>query len=91
MEKLLRLADNVPEAATWLLRRAGLPAPSHVPCSRENECVVLQRLLRDKGLAVPELSLFRGSLKTTRNFTYNADEAANDSAENAKLDMAAFG
>jgi len=91
MEKLLRLADKVPEAATWLLRRAGLPAPSHVPCSRENECPVLQRLFKDKCLATAELSMFRVSLKTTRHFTYNANEAANDSSAKTKLDMAAFG
>lgn len=91
MEKLLRLAENVPEAATWLLRRAGLPAPSHVPCSRENECPVLQRLLGDKRRTSQEISLLQASLNTTRSFTYNASEAANDSSANIKLDMAAFG
>jgi HTH-type transcriptional regulator/antitoxin MqsA len=43
MEKLLRLADSVPEAAAWLFRRAGLPKRSapNLPCSRENECAAL--------------------------------------------------
>ncbi len=91
MEKLLRLADQVPEAATWLLRRAGLPAPAHVPCSRENECAVLQRLLKDKGLTAPEVSMFRVSEKITRSFTYNANAAANDSSANTSLDLATFG
>ncbi len=91
MEKLLRLADNVPEAATWLLRRAGLPAPSHVPCSRENECAVLQRLLRDKDPAAQELPLFRASAKNTYRFTYTASTAANDSSVDTSLDLATFG
>lgn len=89
MEKLLRLADNVPEAATWLLRRAGLSAPSHVPCSRENECAVLQRLLRDKDPAAQ----FRASEKITHRFTYTASTAANDSSADTvlELDLATFG
>lgn len=41
MEKLLRLADSLPEAANWLLRRAGLPASQ--PVSRLRSGLTLRR------------------------------------------------
>lgn len=90
MEKLLRLADSVPEAANWLLRRAGLPASQMVepPCHHTKSCVVLQRLRNEsmrttwpaaKGADAAKLTRFHAALSCERSFTYSTSMAANDS------------
>lgn len=90
MEKLLRLADKVPEAAVWLLRRAGLPAPPmlETSCTRENDCTIVRRLKESWMAAFPEnrvtaaasLAGYRGT-STAQSFTY---EAANDPRDYAE-------
>lgn len=86
MEKLLRLAEEVPEARVWLLRRAGLPAPESRPCSREKECVVLPRRL-----AAAERASFRQSEKRDYRFTYSASAAANDARSETTSELTAVG
>lgn len=90
MEKLLRLADKVPEAAVWLLRRAGLPAPPmlETSCTRENDCAIVRRLKESWMAAFPEnrvtaaasLAGYRVT-STAQSFTY---EAANDPRDYAE-------
>jgi HTH-type transcriptional regulator/antitoxin MqsA len=100
MEKLLRLADQLPEAATWLMRRAGLPAPSTTPCSREKDCVVLKRLLMEsfhaslpvgRGIMATEFASLRVSASEAHLFTYSAAGAANDTHTHTRLELAAVG
>ena len=101
MEKLLRLADKVPEAAAWLLRRAGLPAPAPTSCAREQGCVVLKRLRKESSRAsltvvhdvtpVAALAAFRVTTRGERRFTYSASEAANDTRLPKSTELAAVG
>lgn len=92
MEKLLRLADAVPEAAAWLLRRAGLGVPPQprAPCARPQEGMVLRRLQReaqDRSLGTntsngaTTLMGHRLATPDTHSdcYTYSAADAANDS------------
>jgi len=100
MEKLLRLADQVPEATAWLMRRAGLPAPSLTPCSREKECVVLRRLIKDsfrptlpvgRGVAAAGLGSIRVSAGNALSFTYHTAWAANESPAETVPELVAVG
>jgi len=102
MEKLLRLADSVPEAASWLLRRAGLPASMipQTPCGRRNDCVEFRRLLKgslfvalpeSRGLLASDLASYRPTSTTSRSFTYSATTAANDERVCARPDLAVVG
>lgn len=101
MEKLLRLADSVPEAAAWLLRRAGLPAPTPTSCTREQGCVVLKRLQSEsspasltmgrQGPAVAALAAFRVTAGGAQRFTYSTAEAANDTRIGRPPELAAVG
>lgn len=90
MEKLLRLADSIAEAANWLLRRAGLPATQTVepPCHHTKSCVVFQRLRHvsmrttwpaGKGADAAKLTSFHAASSRKISLTYSTSMAANDS------------
>lgn len=92
MEKLLRLADNIPAAANWLLKRAGLRAnqPLDQPCRFAGRCVVFNRIETQsrettgtvtKYFENVELAAFGSMSARAVNFTYKATTAANDSRD----------
>ena len=100
MDKLLRLADKVPEAAVWLLRRAGLTAPPMLQnaCSRMDDCTIIRRLKESWTAGFPEknqlanqpallasLAGYRPA-QAAQSFTF---EAANDSGAYLEPDLAA--
>lgn len=100
MEKLLRLADSIAEAANWLLRRAGLPATQTVepPCHHTKTCVVLQRLSSEsmctiwpaaKGADVAQLTRFHAASSRALRFTYSNSMAANDSQDSPPPELQA--
>jgi len=103
MEKLLRLADNIPEAANWLLKRAGLRAnqPDDQSCRFSGRCVVFKRMetqSRETTAAVTkysekvELCKFSSMSPPAVNFIYTATTAANDSRDTpASESLAAVG
>ena len=102
MEKLLRLADSVPEAASWLLRRAGLLTPMlpQAACRRRNDCVEFQRLIKgaafvmlpeNRGLPAPGLLIHRLVHPARQAFTYDANSAANDDRLGVEPGLAAMG
>jgi HTH-type transcriptional regulator/antitoxin MqsA len=104
MEKLLRLADTVPEAAAWLFRRAGLPAPSiaQTPCLREKDCVVLRRLQREvEGVSMASdaktsFATLMGRRPAVAGgisycYTYSSATAANDSEAHRRPELTAVG
>ena len=104
MEKLLRLADAVPEASAWLLRRAGLrpPARSQTPCAREQDCVVLRRLQQEAAVASlaaqaktsvvePPGHRLAAARKRTYRYTYSAASAANDARVGIRAELTVVG
>ncbi|AUB85700.1 type II toxin-antitoxin system MqsA family antitoxin [Candidatus Thiodictyon syntrophicum] len=97
MERLLHLADRVPEAANWLLRRAGLPAKyqmepplthAKVPAASE---LAAERYQVSPGLsyrvALPDWMRTRESKLHADTFSYTIGKAANDSGA-PDLDLA---
>lgn len=100
MERLLHLADRVPEAANWLLRRAGLPAKHRMelPITHAKVAVAwehavekfqLPRGFSDKIVSLNDWMRTKESNLRAGSYTYTNGEAANDSPAAPDLDLAA--
>lgn len=104
MERLLRLADSVPAAASWLMRRAGVPpelAHDHMRETKQALLSALKQIMQDPhshtGFRTSSLAKVVGSLQQPRQpgvtFTYGskAAMAANDSKARPRQVLAAVG
>lgn len=91
MEKLLRMADSVPEAATWLLRRGGATHAPALSLGREGwqtlyatferlakELAIHRRDIENAQAGVFSSLMSASAFARTMQFTYASKDAAND-------------
>lgn len=101
MEKLLRLADEVPQAASWLLRRGGVPnvttrdmkwAAIHSALESSIKNELARRIHQQIIEAVSSKLANTDPISSARtSFTFMAEPAANDPESYKKPDLIAVG